>query len=84
MADMHNTKVELAAGKLDLHRSSPYSAEITAPDGTRVLACGEEILSLVEQVVVESTDLPAVPDWVAHPSSSPTYVEGLADEGVWK
>jgi hypothetical protein len=84
MPNVQNTKVALAAEKLDLHRSSPYTTEITSPDGTRVFECGDKIVNVVELMVVQSVELPSVPEWIEPATATPIYLDGLPDKGIWK
>lgn len=63
MADIDHTKAAVAAKRVNLHRSSPYDADITAPDSTGTYRCGEEVTPSLEQVDVEVATVPAVPEW---------------------
>ena len=83
MADIDHTKAAVAAKRVNLHRSSPYDAEITAPDSTGTYACGEEVTPPLEQVDIEVATLPAVPEW-ADRSPVSIDIDSLTQESPFR
>jgi hypothetical protein len=75
MREFENTKVSVAASRMDLHRSSPYSVEITGPDMTATRIIGDQFTFELEGLTIEIDLYPALPAWISGPWVSSAQID---------